>query len=161
MHYTQVFLVFLVVNQLAIKSLIPLLKIFARSWNQNKYQAGGDGHGREAQARVAEEREQRQTIAQFSPSLLTETLQSSLFYYFAIMCVRVENVPPSLARKCEVCPCHVALLKDKTEHQKEQIMQRHYGLGVKSCPAAGMTLLELVAGLLDDSVRELWKDLEA
>ena len=39
-------------------------------------------------------------------------------------------------------------------------MQAHYGEGICDCPAAGMTLPELVVGGLDRAEEEIWENIE-
>ena len=40
-------------------------------------------------------------------------------------------------------------------------MEAHYGRGIGSCPAAGMMAPELIAGKLDEVIKEAWNDLVA
>ena len=140
-----------------IKALNELLPILCKTWDYEKYIAYSDSksEARQSQNEAQDRADKAAHLVEFNPQKLTGTIHSGLFFLFNEMILHVEKVPSRLAQRLEICVCHEPLVVKMKEFKKIQLMQLHYGSGVKSCPAQGMTLAEAVAEGLDSVEQEL------
>ena len=79
------------------------------------------------QQKIAEERQhQRAGLQRFDTSMLSKTLQSSLFHAYTQMALAVEKVPEELASCAELCPCHYDMLLPLSMYKRHALFEKHY-----------------------------------
>ena len=126
-----------------LQDFLPFLTV---TWNDAKYES----HMKERPA---------STSQQFSPAELTSTLTSPLFHLYVKMALSLEKIGPKLASFAESCPCHEHITRHKTRAQRITFFEEVFGSGVRSCPCSAMMMPELVAGVVDDMIRQACGDL--
>ena len=143
-------------------ALISNIHIFANHWDEVAYVSKTDDPSRQqsAQGKRQDEQERAAGLVQFDPALVTKALRSGLFFPYISMLVAVEELLPKLAQRLERCPCHQPFASRMSAYNFNRLMEAHYGQGVTTCPAAGMTVPEFVSDDLLELEAKLWEEFE-
>ena len=118
---------------------------------------------RPAQEKAAERQEASLGLTKFSPADLTATVEDPVFHHYLHMCAKLEEVPTDMVQALELCPCHRPLFDHErvSQHVRGNILESHYGPGNRTCPMAGKNFPELIAGVLDEVLTQMWESKES
>ena len=145
-----------------LKAFIVVLWVMTATWDDKKYESGLDARGQSQEAEAFDQKRSapKKDLA-FDPKKLTLSLRSGFFHLYTYLALKIESAPTRLAERCEAqCPCHGMLLEGLNEYRRQRLMEKHYGAGIMTCPMAGKNLPELIAGMLEETMEEIWDDIE-
>ena len=111
-----------------VKGIMPLLNAITCSFSAKRFLLGTDAYGNvnPESAATKKRKEWRSGITEFDAHKLEAALSRALFHFYSNMIVLLNSMPTHLAKRNELCPCHMILFEGLDSYTIRSVLDYQY-----------------------------------